>query len=113
MALIEVTGETFRQEVLESERPVLVDFWGPRCVPCLRLMPIVEALAETYSDSLKVVKVNANSRPNWKLCGDYKVVGLPAYLFFQDGQEVKRIAGDGITRSTLATAIEELTHKTE
>jgi thioredoxin 1 len=108
MALTEVTGDTFAQEVLEADRPVLVDFWGPRCQPCLALMPVVERLAEAYADSVKVVKVNASIRPNWRLCGDHKVLGLPAYLFFQNGQEVKRITGEGITGRTLSDVIEAL-----
>jgi thioredoxin 1 len=108
MALTEVTGDTFVQEVLEADKPVLVDFWGPRCQPCLALMPVVERLAETYADSVKIVKINASIRPNWRLCGDHKVLGLPAYLFFKDGQEVKRITGDGITDRALTDVIEEL-----
>ena len=108
MALAEIMGETFTDEVLQADKPVLVDFWGPRCQPCLALMPAVEALAEEHADHLKVVKVNASIRPNWRLCGDHKVVGLPAYLFFQDGEEVRRVTGNGITRETLAQAIDEV-----
>jgi thioredoxin 1 len=71
MALTEVTGDTFAQEVLEADKPVLVDFWGPRCQPCLALMPVVELLAEAYADCVKVVKVYASIRPTWRLCGDH------------------------------------------
>lgn len=108
MALLEVTGETFAEEVLQSEKPVLVDFWGPRCQPCLALMPVVEELAAAHEAQLKVVKVNANTRPNWRLCGDHKVLGLPAYLFFNQGEEQMRLSGNDITRATLSQAIEEV-----
>ncbi len=104
MALTEVTGVTFAQEVLESDRPVLVDFWGPRCQPCLALMPAVEALAAEYAASLKVVKVNANARPNWELCHAHGVMGLPAYLFFSQGRETRRITGADATRDALEAA---------
>ena len=109
MALAEITGETFADEVLQADRPVLVDFWGPRCQPCLTLLPAVEALAEEHADHLKVVKVNASIRPNWRLCGDHKVLGLPAYLFFKDGKEVKRVTGNDVTREMLAEVIDDLT----
>ena len=108
MALLEITGETFEEEVLQANKPVLVDFWGPRCQPCIALMPAVEALADEHAVHLKVVKVNANIRPNWKLSGDHKVLGLPAYLFFKDGSEVKRVTGNGITKQTLEEAIVEV-----
>ncbi len=108
MALPEVNTTTFTQEVLESDKPVLVDFWGPRCQPCIALMPAVEALAQQYDGALKVVKVNANSRENWELCRTQKVMGLPAYLLFHRGQEVKRIAGADATKETLADSIAKL-----
>jgi len=108
MALPEITGETFAAEVLQAGRPVLVDFWGPRCQPCLALMPAVEALAEQHTGRLKVVKVNANARPNWELCRQQGVMGLPAYLFFRGGQEWRRITGPDVTQESLARSIEEL-----
>jgi thioredoxin len=108
MALPEITTATFAQEVLASDMPVLVDFWGPRCQPCLALMPAVEALAQAHADRLKVVKVNANTRENWQLCREQKVMGLPAYLFFRDGVEVRRLAGDQVTKQMLAESVEEL-----
>ena len=108
MALPEITGETFAAEVLQAGRPVLVDFWGPRCQPCLALMPAVEALAEQHTGRLKVVKVNANARPNWELCRQQGVMGLPAYLFFQNGKQVRRLSGAEVTRQTIADSITEL-----
>jgi thioredoxin 1 len=108
MALPEVNTATFSEPVLESDKPVLVDFWGPRCQPCIALMPTVEALAQEHADRLKVVKVNANARENWELCRTQSVMGLPAYLIFHEGKEVKRMAGANVTRETLVDAIDEL-----
>jgi len=108
MGLLEVTGDNFEDEVLNADRPVLVDFWGPRCQPCIALMPAVEALAEQYEEQIKVVKVNASIRPNWRLSGELKVLGLPAYLFFENGREIKRITGDGLTAASLNDAVKQL-----
>lgn len=108
MPLTEVTSETFPHEVLSADRPVLVDFWGPRCAPCIALMPAVEALAEEHAARLKVVKVNANARENWPLSREHSVLGLPAYLFFREGKEVKRLSGNNVTPQSLAEAIEEM-----
>jgi thioredoxin 1 len=108
VALPEITGETFAAEVLAAAQPVLVDFWGPRCQPCIALMPAVEALANANAGRLKVVKVNANARPNWELCRQHGVMGLPAYLFFQGGQEWRRITGPNVTKEALAQSIDEL-----
>jgi thioredoxin 1 len=90
--LKEVTKDNFDQEVVQSQQPVLVDFWGPRCGPCLALMPYVEELASDYEKVLKMVKVDASQ--NRRLCLNLKVMNLPTYLLFKDGKEVDRLAGD-------------------
>lgn len=108
MDLADIDAESFPREVLGAEKLVLVDFWGPRCQPCLTLMPAVEALAQEYEERMKVVKVNASARENLLLCREHNVMGLPAYLFFRDGKEVNRLSGDGITKASLVTAIESI-----
>lgn len=108
MALPDVNTATFGEQVLEADKPVLVDFWGPRCQPCIALMPTVEQLAQQNAERLKVVKVNANARENWELCRTQSVMGLPAYLIFREGKEIKRMAGKDVTRETLVEAIDEL-----
>lgn len=90
--MIDVTRETFEQEVKQASKPVLVDFWGPRCGPCLALMPLVEELSTRFSEQLKVVKVNAQE--NRRLCVELKVLSLPTFLFFNRGQEQARLSGD-------------------
>lgn len=102
--MIAVTTETFDVEIQQETRPVLVDFWGPRCGPCLALMPYVEELAERYDGKLKVVKVNANE--NRQLCVRLKVMSLPTFLFFANGQEVARLTGE-VNASRLQQWVEE------
>lgn len=90
--MIEISSDSFEQEVLRSSQPVLVDFWGPQCGPCLALMPKVEALTEQYGDKVKITKVEAPK--NRRLCLNLKVMSLPTFLFFKDGREVDRLSGE-------------------
>jgi len=86
----EVMKETFHQEVIQSDKPVVVDFWGPQCGPCLALMPKMEALAEKYGDKVRIVKVEAPK--NRRLCLEMKVLSLPTFLFYKQGKEVDRLS---------------------
>lgn len=101
--MIEVNKDNFSDEVLNSDKPVIIDFWGPSCQPCLRLMPVVEALAESYKDKVKIVKLN--STQNRRLCIEQRVMGLPAFLVFQNGQEVKRVSGGELTKQDIENLI--------
>ena len=87
----EVNSENFTQEVIQSEKPVLVDFWGPQCKPCLALMPQVEKLEKVYGDKIKIVKIDASK--NRRLCLELKVLGLPTYLFYKNGEGIGRLSG--------------------
>ena len=100
----EVTKDDFDQEVVASRLPVLVDFWGPRCTNCLALMPDVEAMASSYPDVLKVVKVDASQ--NRRLCLNMRVLSLPTYLIFKDGREVDRLVGE-VTRERLRAFVSD------
>ena len=100
---VEINRDNFEHEVLESRQPVLVDFWGPQCKPCLALMPAVDQLEKDYAGRLKVAKVNAVQ--NRMLCAKLRVMSLPTYLFYKDGTEVNRIMGDSITKNSLTEAI--------
>lgn len=91
----EVDKETFETEVVNSELPVVVDFWGPQCVPCLALMPGVETLAGTYEGRAKVAKVEAQK--NRRLCLSLKVLALPTFLFYKEGKEVSRLSGNNVS----------------
>jgi len=88
---VEVSGNNFKQEVLESSIPVLVDFWASWCMPCRMLAPTIEKLAEENQGKLKVCKLNTDENQN--ISAQYGIQGIPTLLFFKDGQEVDRIVG--------------------
>lgn len=100
---IELNRDNYETEVLEAKEPIMVDFWGPQCRPCLALMPTVERLEEEYAGRLKVAKVNATE--NRMLCAKLRVLGLPAYLFYKDGIEINRLVGEQISEGDLVEAI--------
>ena len=82
MAVITITKENFAQEVLQSEKPVLLDFWASWCGPCRMLSPIVDEVAEERSD-VKVGKVNVDEQP--ELAGEFGVMSIPTLLVFRGG----------------------------
>ncbi len=100
---IELNRDNYEREVLQSKEPVLVDFWGPQCKPCLALMSTVEGLERNYAGRLKVAKVNAAQ--NRMLCAKLRVMSLPAFVLYKDGAENNRIVGEGITKSDLTRAV--------
>lgn len=87
----EVNSKNFKEEVLESSLPVLVDLWAPWCMPCRMITPIVEQLASDNQDKLKVCKLNTDE--NQDIAARYGIQGIPTLLFFKDGQEVDRLVG--------------------
>ena len=89
--ITEVTDSSFKTEVLESEKPVVVDFWAPWCGPCRMVAPVVEAVAEKLNDRVKFVKVNTDE--NFKTAQDHRILGIPSLLLFRDGNEADRIVG--------------------
>jgi thioredoxin 1 len=103
---LEVTTETFEQEVVQSDKPVVVDFWGPRCGPCLALMPEVEMLSGKYAGRARITKVDASK--NRRLCLNLKVTGLPTFLFFRGGQEVKRLNGSELKIGDVEAALQQM-----
>lgn len=87
---LDADADTF--QTLLARGNVLLDFWGPRCAPCLALMPLVEELENRYGDKLQVVKVNAPE--NRSICRELQVMGLPTYVLYRDGTEIERLIGD-------------------
>ena len=87
----EVDENTFQSEVLESDIPVLVDFWAPWCGPCQMVTPMLEAVAEKMGDKLKVVKMNTDE--NMKTAQNYEIMAIPSLLVFKKGEVVERIVG--------------------
>jgi thioredoxin 1 len=102
----EVDKDTFEIEVVGSELPVVVDFWGPQCVPCLALMPGIESLAGTYEGRVKLTKVEAPK--NRRLCLSLKVLALPTFLFYKNGKEVERLTGDSVSIQMIEGALQKL-----
>jgi len=88
---VEVNGNNFQQEVLESSVPVLVDFWAPWCMPCRMLAPTVEKLAEENEGKLKVCKLNTDENQN--IAAQYGIQGIPTLIVFKEGKEVGRTVG--------------------
>lgn len=83
--------DNWDREVLQSTTPVLVDFWAAWCGPCLRIAPIVEAIAEEYAGRLKVGKLNVDENPD--LASRYGVMSIPTLMLFKDGEPVEFIVG--------------------
>ncbi|OGW81554.1 MAG: thioredoxin [Omnitrophica bacterium RIFCSPLOWO2_12_FULL_44_17] len=91
MSVVEITDANFQSEVLESQVPVLVDFWAEWCGPCKMLTPIVDKLAENYKGKMKVGKVNVDD--NSEIPQQYGIQGIPTLILFKDGQKVNQVVG--------------------
>src|SRR4030095_14117040 len=100
----EVSDSSFKSEVLESGKPVLVDFWAPWCGPCRMLAPTVEAIAEQYSESASVVKVNVDDSP--ATAEAYQIRGIPTLILFSEGKEVERVVG-AASKESISRMIEK------
>ena len=89
--VIYLSDDTFQQEVLQSDIPVMVDFWASWCGPCLALAPIIDEIAENYGDKIKVYKLNVDE--NQKTAMEYGIKGIPTIIFFKNGQVVEQSVG--------------------
>jgi len=85
------TDQSFKQEVLESQQSVIVDFWAPWCAPCRIVSPIIDELATEYRGKIKVGKLNVDE--NSQTAGQYGVMSIPSIVFFKNGQPVKTMVG--------------------
>ncbi|OGX17890.1 MAG: thioredoxin [Omnitrophica WOR_2 bacterium RBG_13_44_8b] len=101
---IMVNDKNFKQEVLESGLPVLVDFWAVWCGPCLMVAPAVEAMAKKYKGKLKVCKVNVDEAPNTS--SEYGIMSIPTLAIFKKGKVADKVVG-ALPESELEAAIKK------
>ncbi|MDA0769202.1 MAG: thioredoxin [SAR202 cluster bacterium Casp-Chloro-G4] len=101
---IAVTDANFDEEVLQSDIPVLVDFWAEWCGPCKMISPVVDELAEEYDGKVKFTKVDVDSNP--KTAMNYGIRGIPALLIFDGGKVAKQVVG-AVPKASLKKSIDE------
>ncbi len=89
----EVTKENFEEEVINSDIPVLVDFWAPWCQPCVMMAPILDELANELEGKVKIAKVNIEILENQKLARGYQIMSIPNMKLFKNGEVIKDFVG--------------------
>jgi len=100
----EVKEADFKEVVLESELPVLVDFWAPWCGPCRMVAPVVEEIAQQYEGKVKVVKLNTDENP--QIASQYGIRSIPTLMVFKDGEK-KEMGVGAVPKTTLANTLEK------
>ena len=103
-AISNTSDADFKQDVLKSAKPVLVDFWATWCVPCHQMEPILEDVASQYANKLKVVKVDVDA--NQQLVDAYHIDEMPTFVVFKDGKQIDAMVG-AVPKRDLVAAIEK------
>ena len=103
--MLKLTKENFESEVVNSDKPVIVDFWATWCMPCKMIAPIVKELSETYKNRCRVAKLNIDDA--MEIATRFGVMNIPTIVFFKDGQEFTRLVGV-VSRDTISDKIEEM-----
>ena len=101
----EFNAENFEQEVIKSEKPVLVDFWAEWCGPCKMLTPVIDDIASEYSEKYSIGKVNVDH--NSDLAAKYGIRSIPCLLFFKSGEVQEQMVG-AVEKSEIVTALSNL-----
>ena len=101
---LDITDSSFEQEVLNSEQPVVVDFWATWCGPCRKLTPVIEEIAQGYDGKVKFTKLNVEQ--NQDIATKYSISGIPCLLIFKDGESVERMTGL-MPKSTIISNIDK------
>lgn len=91
MSTVTVTADTFKSEVIESEQPVLVDFWAEWCGPCKKVSPVLDEIAEEMAGKAKIAKVNVDDERT--LAAMFQIMSIPTLLIFKDGKKVDELVG--------------------
>jgi len=104
MSILHFSDSDFKKEVLESQLPVVVDFWANWCGPCKMIGPIVEELAREYHGKVKIGKLDVDSNP--RSASTYGVMSIPTLMFFKDGKVMDQVNG-ALSKSALKQKIEE------
>ncbi|MFF4416486.1 thioredoxin [Streptosporangium sp. NPDC001559] len=98
--MITLTAENFAEQVLESDKPVLVDFWAEWCPPCRMIAPVLDEIDAEYGDRVTIAKINSDDHP--EISARYGVLGLPTLNLYKDGEVVRQIVGAKPKRLLLA-----------
>jgi thioredoxin 1 len=102
--LTEVKEADFKEVVLDSELPVLVDFWAPWCGPCRMVAPVVEEIAQQYEGKVKVVKLNTDENP--QIASQYGIRSIPTLMVFKNGEKQEMVVG-AVPKTTLSNTLEK------
>ncbi|MDD5565422.1 MAG: thioredoxin [Candidatus Omnitrophica bacterium] len=103
MSIVHLTDHNFKEKVLDSDAPVLVDFWAPWCGPCKIVAPVIEELAKEFHPRLTIAKLDIDENP--RTANRYGIMSIPTLVFFKKGKIMEQIVG-ALTKSDLRKKIE-------